>query len=121
MALSVEKAASGGRRARLGRACAAALAALLAARPAVAEEAMVKIDNFSFNPAEIIVAPGDRVTWVNHDDIPHTVVGAADGLRSGALDTDDPFSFTFAAEGDYPYICSLHPHMTGRVVVKARR
>ncbi|WP_395698346.1 cupredoxin family copper-binding protein [Methylocella sp.] len=100
---------------------AALLACLCAAGGAAAQEASVTIDNFSFNPQELVVAPGDRVTWINHDDIPHTVFGAAEGLRSGPLDSDERFSFTFAAEGEYAYICSLHPHMAGKIIVKGRR
>jgi plastocyanin len=78
----------------------------------------VAIDNFSFAPAEITVAAGTKVTWVNHDDVPHTVTADDKAFNSGALDTDDAFSHVFAAPGAYPYFCGLHPHMTGRVVVK---
>jgi plastocyanin len=100
----------------------------------------VKIDNFSFTPRSLRVAPGTTVTWVNRDDIPHTVVSSegapasATGARAGAagsgpraagqafksktLDTGDKFSFTFARAGTFPYFCSLHPKMTGEVVVQ---
>jgi len=81
-----------------------------------AEEMKVTIDNFTFSPRELKVKVGDTVTWTNHDDIPHTAVSAGK-FRSKALDTNDSFSFTFAAAGDYPYFCSLHPHMTGTVKV----
>jgi plastocyanin len=77
----------------------------------------VKIDNFSFGPATITVAAGTTVTWTNRDDIPHTVV--SDGaFKSKAMDTDDKFSYTFAKPGTYNYFCSIHPKMTGKVVVK---
>ena len=94
-------------------------AALLgfAATPLRAETIKVTIDNFTFTPAEVTVKAGDTVTWTNHDDIPHTVVSAGK-YRSKTLDTDDSFSFTFAASGDYKYFCSLHPHMTGLVKVE---
>ena len=59
------------------------------------------------------------MTWVNGDDIPHTVVAQNKRFRSKALDTDDRYTFTFQAPGEYAYFCSLHPHMTGKVVVKA--
>jgi plastocyanin len=85
-----------------------------------ADEAAVTIDNFTFAPPVITVAAGTRVVWTNRDDIPHTVVSAQNPrtLRSPALDTDDRFSFTFAAPGTYRYFCSLHPHMQGAVVVR---
>jgi plastocyanin len=85
------------------------------ATPAAAE---VKIDNFSFGPAELTVASGTTVTWVNHDDIPHTVVSTEGAFKSKVLDTDEKFSFTFSKAGSYPYFCSIHPKMTGKVVVQ---
>lgn len=85
--------------------------------PAPAE---VKIDNFSFGPASLTVPVGTTVTWVNHDDIPHTVVSSDDPkvFKSKVLDTDEKFSFTFTKAGTYPYFCSIHPKMTGKVVVQ---
>ena len=77
----------------------------------------VMIDNFTFEPAQLTVKVGTTVTWKNHDDIPHTVVSAGK-FRSKAMDTDDSYSFTFTAAGDYPYFCSLHPHMTGTIKVE---
>jgi len=80
----------------------------------------VTIDNFAFGPATISVAAGTKVTWTNRDDEPHTVVSADNPrtFKSGALDTGDNFSFTFDKPGTYRYFCSIHPHMTGTVVVK---
>jgi plastocyanin len=78
---------------------------------------MVGIDNFTFTPADLTIAPGTTVTWINHDDIPHTVVETGTAFRSKALDTDDKFSFTFTAAGKFSYFCSLHPHMTGKITV----
>ena len=80
----------------------------------------IKIDNFSFSPATLAVAAGTTVTWINRDDIPHTVVSSDDPrvFKSKALDTDDRFSFTFTKAGTYSYFCSVHPKMTGRVVVQ---
>jgi plastocyanin len=82
-----------------------------------ATEMTVTIDNFTFAPAELTVKVGDTVIWKNHDDIPHTVVSAGK-FRSKAMDTDDSFTFTFTAAGDYKYFCSLHPHMTGTIKVE---
>jgi plastocyanin len=78
----------------------------------------VKIDNFSFGPAAITVAAGTTVTWTNHDDIPHTVVADDKSFKSKVLDTDEKFSYTFSKPGTYPYFCSVHPKMTGKVVVQ---
>jgi plastocyanin len=78
----------------------------------------VKIDNFSFGPAAITVAVGTTVTWINRDDIPHTVVSTEKVFKSKVLDTDEKFSYTFAKPGEYPYFCSIHPKMTGKVVVQ---
>ena len=80
----------------------------------------VKIDNFSFGPAALTVPVGSTVTWVNRDDIPHTVVSTDDPktFKSKVLDTDEKFSFTFSKAGTYPYFCSIHPKMTGKVIVQ---
>jgi plastocyanin len=98
-------------------AIAATLPLLLGSTRARAEDTNVTIDNFTFQPAELTVKVGTTVTWKNHDDIPHTVVSAGK-FRSKTLDTDDSFSFTFTAAGDYKYFCSLHPHMTGMIKVE---
>ena len=80
----------------------------------------VKIDNFSFGPVTLTVPVGATVTWTNRDDIPHTVVSTDDSktFKSKVLDTDDRFSFTFSKAGTYPYFCSIHPKMTGKVIVQ---
>ncbi len=78
----------------------------------------VKIDNFSFMPGDLTVAAGTTVTWVNHDDVPHTVRTMDGAIKSKALDTDDKFSMTFDKPGTYEYFCSIHPKMTAKVVVK---
>ena len=83
-----------------------------------AQETTATIDNFTFAPARLIVKTGTTVTWRNEDDIPHTVAASNRLFKSKALDTDDSFSFTFIAPGTYEYFCSLHPRMTGTVVVE---
>jgi len=90
-------------------------AAAQQAQPANPE---VKIDNFSFGPASLTIAAGTTVTWINRDDIPHTVVSEDKLFKSRVLDTDEKFSFTFAKPGTFGYFCSLHPKMTGKVVVQ---
>ena len=87
------------------------------AEPAGTATTEVKIDNFTFAPQRVTVKAGTTVTWINEDDIPHTVVSTGH-FRSKALDTDDKFSFTFTTAGTYEYFCSLHPHMTGTIVVE---
>jgi plastocyanin len=86
------------------------------AKPAAVVE--VKIDNFTYAPAAVTVAAGTTVTWTNRDDIPHTVVSPDKVFKSKVLDTDEKFSFVFAKPGRYPYFCSIHPKMTGEVVVR---
>src|SRR5579864_316663 len=80
--------------------------------------AEVKIDNFSFGPQTVTVPVGATVTWINHDDIPHTVVSTDGVFKSKVRDTDETFSYTFTKAGTYPYFCSVHPKMTGKIVVQ---
>jgi len=81
--------------------------------------AAVTIGNFTFKAPVVTVKAGTTVTWTNGDDIPHTVVSKDGVFRSKVLDTGDHFSFTFAKAGQFGYFCSLHPHMTGTIIVKA--
>ena len=78
----------------------------------------VKIDNFVFGPQTITVPVGTTVTWTNSDDIPHTVVSTEGVFKSKVMDTDEKFSYTFTKAGTFPYFCSIHPKMTGKVVVQ---
>jgi len=80
--------------------------------------AEVKIDNFSFGPQTLTIAPGTTVTWTNRDDIPHSVVSTDGVFKSKVRDTDEKFAYTFSKAGTYPYYCSVHPKMTGKVVVQ---
>jgi plastocyanin len=82
--------------------------------------AQVVIDNFTYAPAILTIAPGTKVTWVNHDDVPHTVTSPSKPrlLDSSTLDTDDKFSFVFEKAGTYDYFCAVHPKMTGKIIVK---
>ena len=98
---------------------------LLAGTPSVAANdqpagasADVKIDNFSFGPQTLTVSVGTTVVWTNRDDIPHTVVSADGVFKSKVRDTDEKFSYTFTKAGTYPYFCSVHPKMTGKIVVQ---
>jgi plastocyanin len=78
----------------------------------------VNIDNFVFGPQTITVPVGATVTWTNKDDIPHTSVSTEGVFKSKVLDTDEKFSYTFTKAGTYPYYCTIHPKMTGKVVVQ---
>lgn len=87
---------------------------IVAAPPA----AEVKIDNFSFTPTTLTVKAGTQITWTNGDDIPHNVVSDDQSFRSKVLDTDERFTLTASKPGTYSYFCSIHPKMTGKVVVE---
>ena len=92
----------------------------VAAQPApAAAAAEVEIDQYAFVPQRITVKAGTTVTWINEDDAPHTIASSSKLFKSKALDTEDKFSFTFTTPGTYAYFCSLHPHMTGVIVVEA--
>ena len=83
-----------------------------------ASATQVKIDNFSFTPQALNVSVGTTVTWTNSDDVPHNVVSTDKVFKSKTMDTDEKFSYSFTTPGTYKYYCSLHPRMTGTVVVK---
>lgn len=89
-----------------------------AADPPSAANADVTIDNFSFGPQTITVPVGATVTWTNRDDIPHTSVSTDGVFKSKVMDTDEKFAYTFTKAGTYSYYCTIHPKMTGQVVVK---
>ena len=78
----------------------------------------VDITKFAFVPKEITIAIGTKVVWTNHDDTPHTVASNDKSFSSKGLDTDDRFEHVFASEGDFAYICTVHPFMTGVVHVR---
>jgi plastocyanin len=103
------------------------LVATIAAAPATqsgpttqSSSPVVSIDNFNFTPKVLTIAPGTTVTWINHDDVPHTATakGKSHAFDSNPLDTDEKFTFTFTTAGTYDYYCKVHPHMTGTIIVK---
>lgn len=96
---------------------AALLAPCLAAKAASAANVEVTIDNFSFQPDKLAVKAGTTIVFRNRDDIPHVVAEAGGAFHSEALDTDDTFSYTFDRPGQFSYFCSLHPKMTGKIIV----
>jgi plastocyanin len=116
---AVDRPAAQGRRILLRRFAIGAVLVALAAPGirALAAETTVSIDNFTFSPDSLTVTRGATVTWVNHDDIPHAIYFAGINVRSHAMDTNDSFGHRFDQAGTYDYICSIHPHMKGRIVV----
>ena len=78
----------------------------------------VMIDNFVYSPVPLTIKVGTTVTWINHDDIPHTVDSTQGKFKSAALDTDDKFEFKFTEAGEYPFYCRIHPKMTGKIIVQ---
>jgi len=99
--------------------------AMLTRRPAALAasaapgEADVAIDDFAFAPSPLGVKAGTTVVWTNRDGEPHTVVDVDGGFKSAALDTGDSFRHRFDRPGTFTYVCSLHPHMIGKIVVTA--
>ncbi len=110
---------------QLPRACILALLLAAALPPWVSragvtspDSTIVMAKDFMFAPASLTVAAGSTVTWTNHDEEPHTVVSDSGLFRSGALDTNERFSFRFEKPGTYHYACSIHPRMVGTIVVR---
>lgn len=94
-----------------------ALSGLLTSAPTWAQDIQIDIKEFMYSPKELTVAVGTKVTWVNDDQVPHTVAEVNKVFRSGALDTGDSFSYTFLIPGTFEYFCVLHPQMIGSVRV----
>jgi plastocyanin len=87
--------------------------------PVKATKTEVTIDNFSFSPNTLTLSAGATVTWINHDNVPHVVSSAGNQFKkSTVLKTGQTFSHTFMATGTYSYFCSIHPRMTGKIIVK---
>ena len=87
---------------------------------AAAGSAEIKIQNFAFVPATLTVAPGTTVTWTSNDEEPHNIVSIDQPrrFRSPAIEEGDKFTFVFDQAGTYKYICAVHPHMEGTIIVK---
>jgi len=98
---------------------AAALPTLSAIAASPAATVTVDITKFTYAPKELTIAPGTRVVWTNKDETPHTVTSNDKSFASKGLDTGDKFEHTVATPGDFDYICTVHPFMTGTVHVRA--
>ena len=103
----------------MGALVGAALAASVLLADAQNQTSAIAIDNFTFNPQTVTVKAGTTITWTNKDDIPHAIAAVGKQFKSKVMDTDNTYSFTFTTPGSYAYFCSLHPHMTGTIVVEA--
>jgi len=88
------------------------------AAPSTGAGVEIGIEKFAFSQKEVTIKPGTKVVWVNHDETPHTVTGTDKSFASKGMDTDDRFEHVFSAEGDFSYVCTLHPFMTGMVHVR---
>ena len=95
-----------------------ALCVLCVATASAAPAVTVDITRFAFAPKELTVAPGTRVVWTNRDEAPHTVTSTDKAFASKGMDTGDTYEFTFATEGDFKYLCTVHPFMTAVVHVR---
>ena len=87
-------------------------------RAQTAESTRITVKNFMFSPIPLTVHVGTTVTWTNLDDEPHTAVSDTGAFRSGAMDTNESFSFKFDKPGAYHFTCSIHPRMVGTIVVQ---
>ena len=87
--------------------------------PVEAGKNEIAIANFSFSPKMFMVPAGGTLTWINHDKVPH-VISSPDNQfqKSPPLQTGQSFSNTFATAETYSYFCSIHPRMTGKIIVK---
>jgi plastocyanin len=98
--------------------CAAFVVPAIFAAAAPSSTVAIDIAKFAYGPKEVTIAPGTKIVWTNHDETPHTVTSNDKSFASKGLDTDDKFEHTFASEGDFNYICTVHPFMTGVVHVR---
>jgi plastocyanin len=87
-------------------------------QPAPTRATEVRVDNFTFSPEVVTVPVDSTITWTNKDDVPHVIASTNATFRSKGLDTDDHYSFTFTQRGTYSYYCSIHPKMTGKIIVQ---
>jgi plastocyanin len=97
----------------------AALVTWIAASSVLAADSAVTIAGLAFNPATVTIQVGDSVTWTNQDSTAHTATAGDGSFDTGQLANGDSDSVTFDTAGTFAYICSIHPQMSGSVVVEA--
>lgn len=105
---------------------AASLSGCLAAagRPAagpVPRTHVVRIRSFTFVPADLTIAAGDSVAWINEDAFFHTAAADGGAWASPELPRGSRFSVAPRAPGAYPYHCAAHPTMRGLLNVASTR
>ena len=84
-----------------------------------ARKNQIEIKEFRFDPQVLTVKSGEQITWINRDEEPHTIVSVEKQFKkSSALDTDQEFTIIAGAPGTYTYFCSVHPKMTGTIIVE---
>jgi len=104
--------------------CAAVAAVSILASPAYgvasppAPAVVVHISNFAFKPADVTIAPGQSVEFINDDQVAHTVTAADKSFDSGDLPEGKSWAHSFAAVGTFKYACAYHPSMAGTITVK---
>ena len=94
------------------------MAQIVGAATGTPDNPLVEIAKHKFSLPTVTVPVGGTVTWLNHDDDVHTAVSTTQLFRSPGLDTDEAYSYKFTKPGVYQYYCTLHPMMTGTVIVK---
>jgi plastocyanin len=101
--------------------CVAGAGALAAVPVSHADDAAayaITIKDFAFTPRALTIRVGSKVTWTNKDEEPHKIAEINSTFASQPLDTDGDFSYRFDTPGTYEYFCTLHPRMTGKIVVE---
>jgi len=78
----------------------------------------ITIKGFMFTPRNLTIPVGSKVTWTNEDEEPHKVSELNSSFTSQPLDTDEEFSYEFKTPGKYEYFCTVHPRMTGTIIVE---
>jgi len=81
---------------------------------------VVEIKDFAFSPQTLVISVGSKVTWKNQDEEPHRIAETNQVFTSPPLDTDQMFTYEFKTAGRYKYFCTLHPHMTGEIIVEGK-
>ncbi len=81
---------------------------------------VVDIKDFAFSPRTLVISVGSRVTWKNEDEEPHKLAETNHVFTSPPLDTGEGFVYEFRRAGRYEYFCTIHPHMTGEVIVESK-
>ena len=83
---------------------------------------VIEIRGMAFHPADLHIAPGDTVVWINRDFVPHTSTATdSTAWDTGMLGQDQSGQFVARSAGELSYVCSLHPTMQGTVIVAVTR